>query len=101
MLSSWFPNVNWDKALERTVETLYMTGISLISSLFLVLVLGLLLFLTLKGNLWENKLINSIIAAFVNIFPIDPFYYFNCIINSFYKSYSGNHDRKGMQLYQH
>ena len=30
MLSSWFPNVNWDKALEKTVETLYMTGISLI-----------------------------------------------------------------------
>ena len=28
MLSSWFPNVNWDKAVETTVETLYMTAIS-------------------------------------------------------------------------
>ena len=28
MLSSWFPNVNWEKMWEATVETLYMTGIS-------------------------------------------------------------------------
>ena len=39
----------------------------------MVLFLGLLLFLTSSGNLWENKLINSIIAAIVNIFRSIPF----------------------------
>ena len=37
------------------------------------IVLGLLLFLTVKGNIWENKLINIIIAAIVNIFRSIPF----------------------------
>src|SRR4051794_27470531 len=73
MLSSWFPNVNLDKALEKTVETLYMTGASLIFIAIIGIGLGLLLFLTSNGNLWENKLINSIIAAIVNIFRSVPF----------------------------
>jgi D-methionine transport system permease protein len=73
MLSSWFPNVNLDKALEKTVETLYMTGASLIFIAIIGIGLGLLLFLTSSGNLWENKLVNSIIAAIVNIFRSVPF----------------------------
>ena len=73
MLSSWFPNVNLDKALEKTVETLYMTGVSLIFIAIIGIGLGLLLFLTSSGNLWENKLVNSIIAAIVNIFRSVPF----------------------------
>jgi len=67
------PNVQWDKIGEATVETLYMTGISVLATFVLGTLLGLLLFLTSKGNIWENKLINSIIAAFVNIFRSIPF----------------------------
>jgi D-methionine transport system permease protein len=73
MLSEFFPNVNWDKMWEATNETLYMTGISVLVTFILGIVLGLLLFLTSKGNIWQNALINKIIAAFVNVFRSIPF----------------------------
>ncbi|WNS74859.1 methionine ABC transporter permease [Bacillus sp. DTU_2020_1000418_1_SI_GHA_SEK_038] len=73
MLSEWFPNVKWDKMWEATVETLYMTSISVIATFILGIILGLLLFLTSKGNIWENNFINKIISAIVNIFRSIPF----------------------------
>lgn len=73
MLSELFPNVIWDNLWIATRETLYMTGISLVATFIIGILLGLLLFLTSKGQLWENKFINVIIAAFVNIFRSIPF----------------------------
>ncbi|WP_017756326.1 methionine ABC transporter permease [Calidifontibacillus oryziterrae] len=73
MIESLLPNVKWDNMWEATVETLYMTAVSVAATFFLGILLGLLLFLTSKGNMWENKLINSIVAAFVNIFRSIPF----------------------------
>ncbi|URT70341.1 methionine ABC transporter permease [Cytobacillus firmus] len=73
MLNEWFPNVKWDSMWEATVETLYMTAISVIATFILGAILGLLLFLTSKGNIWENAAINKIISTFVNIFRSIPF----------------------------
>ena len=73
MLNEWFPNVKWDKMWEATTETLYMTSISVIATFILGIILGLLLFLTSKGNIWENAFINKIISAIVNIFRSIPF----------------------------
>ncbi|KPB04687.1 methionine ABC transporter permease [Bacillus sp. CHD6a] len=65
--------VNWDKMWEATLETLYMSSISVVATFILGIVLGLLLFLTAKGNIWESRLINGLVAAFVNIFRSIPF----------------------------
>ncbi|MBM6618876.1 methionine ABC transporter permease [Bacillus suaedaesalsae] len=73
MLSQILPNVRWEKIVEATYETLYMTGISVVATFILGVILGLLLFLTGKGNLLENTFINSLIAAIVNIFRSIPF----------------------------
>lgn len=73
MVNELFPNVKWDKMWEATGETLYMTGISVIATFILGIILGLLLFLTSKGNIWQNGPINKIISAFVNIFRSIPF----------------------------
>jgi len=59
--------------LEATGETLYMTAIAALATFVLGLILGLLLFMTAKVNLWENKSINTVIGAFVNIFRSIPF----------------------------
>ena len=32
MLEQLFPNVNWDNIIEATIETLYMTGISVLAT---------------------------------------------------------------------
>ncbi len=73
MLEVLFPNVVWERAWEKTLETLYMTSISLVFIFFIGIILGLLLFLTSKGNLWENRFFNTIIASIVNIFRSIPF----------------------------
>jgi D-methionine transport system permease protein len=68
-----FPNVRWDRIWDATLETIYMTGISLIATFILGILLGLLLYLTGKGNLWANKPINTVIGAYVNITRSIPF----------------------------
>ncbi|RFU67232.1 methionine ABC transporter permease [Bacillus sp. V59.32b] len=73
MMSELLPNVIWERMWTATEETLYMTGISLVATFFIGILLGLLLFLTSKGQLWENKLINVIVSAVVNIFRSIPF----------------------------
>ena len=87
MLNQWFPNVNWEKMWAATTETLYMTGISTLLTFILGIILGLLLFLTAKGNTWENNGINKIISAIVNIFRSIPFIILIVLLNSFYKVY--------------
>lgn len=66
-------NVDWNQMLEATGETLYMTAIAALATFVLGLILGLLLFMIAKDNLWENKSINTVIGAFVNIFRSIPF----------------------------
>ncbi|UOY90996.1 ABC transporter permease [Ectobacillus sp. JY-23] len=68
-----FPNVDWAEMALASWETLYMTIIAAVATFILGLVLGLLLFMTGKGNLWENKPLNTIIGAFINIFRSIPF----------------------------
>lgn len=58
---------------EATLETLYMTGISVVATFFIGILLGLLLFLTSKNNIWENKVVYWLTALFVNIFRSIPF----------------------------
>ncbi|MEH7352910.1 methionine ABC transporter permease [Neobacillus drentensis] len=73
MINQYFPNVDWLIMWEETKNTLYMTGISVLVTFILGTILGLILFLTAKGNIWENKPINTVISAIVNIFRSIPF----------------------------
>ncbi|WP_090843894.1 methionine ABC transporter permease [Alkalicoccus daliensis] len=58
---------------EATVETLYMSLVALIFTFFFGIILGLLLYLTDKKQIWENKAAHFIIGAYVNIFRSIPF----------------------------
>lgn len=62
-----------DELTTATYETFYMTIISLIGTLIFGILLGLLLFLTTKDGIWENKFINMITAVVVNVFRSIPF----------------------------
>lgn len=68
-----FSNLDTDKLWEATYETFYMTLISLTGTFVFGLLLGLLLYLTAKDGLWENRPINIITATFVNVFRAIPF----------------------------
>lgn len=66
-------NVNVDELLIATYETFYMTIVSLIGTVIIGVLLGLVLFLTTKGGIWESKIVNMLTAAVVNIFRSIPF----------------------------
>ncbi len=68
-----FGEVNWENMWDATVETLYMTVIALLFTFIFGIMLGLLLFLTDRGQLWQNKTAHFIIGAYVNIFRSIPF----------------------------
>ncbi|MDE5977196.1 MAG: ABC transporter permease [Turicibacter sp.] len=73
MLLSFLPNINWEKMFLATAETLYMTIIAAIFVFILGLMIGLTLFLTAPNQLLENRWINRILSAFVNVFRSIPF----------------------------
>lgn len=73
MIETYFPNVDWAKMWEATVETLYMTSVSTIFTFIIGLALGILLFLTGPGHIWANKLVNLLTGSIVNIFRSIPF----------------------------
>lgn len=89
MLEQLLPNVDWDMMIEATIVTLYMTAISVVATFILGIILGLILFLTGKGNLWENRVINGIISAFVNIFRSIPFIILIVLLIPFTKALIG------------
>lgn len=72
-MNNLFPNVVWPDMWAATGQTLYMAGISVAATFVLGILLGLLLFLTSPGNLWENRPVNMVISAIVNIFRSIPF----------------------------
>ncbi|MBU8880819.1 ABC transporter permease [Bacillus sp. FJAT-29790] len=72
-MADFIEMIKWEKLIIATQETIYMTTISVLATFILGLTLGLLLFLTDKGNMWENAFFNSIIAVIVNVFRSIPF----------------------------
>jgi D-methionine transport system permease protein len=89
MLNLWFPNVDWEKMLEATYETLYMTAISTVATFILGIILGLLLFLTMKDNIWENAAVNKVVGSIVNIFRSIPFIILIVLLIPFTKALFG------------
>jgi D-methionine transport system permease protein len=73
MIENLFPNVDWPKMWDATVETLYMTAASTLFTFIIGLVLGVVLFLSSPHQLWANRLVNILTGAFVNIFRSIPF----------------------------
>ncbi len=73
MLRELFPNVLVEDLIVATKETFFMTGISVLGTLIIGILLGLLLFLTDQGNIWANKPANFVVATIVNVFRAIPF----------------------------
>ncbi|KRM13507.1 ABC transporter permease [Paucilactobacillus suebicus DSM 5007 = KCTC 3549] len=66
-------NVNWPDMGSATWETIWMTVVSIIVVAILGALLGLLLFETSSSNSILVKILNWVVAAFVNVFRSIPF----------------------------
>lgn len=73
MFNELVANMKWDKLWEATLETIYMTSISVLATFLIGLILGLVLYLTSEGNIWEKRMTNMIISGVVNVFRSIPF----------------------------
>lgn len=89
MIESLFPHLRMDQLWDATWETLYMTGIAGLATLVLGIVLGVLLFLTSKGQLWQNRAVYSLISVLVNVFRSIPFIILIVLLIPFTKSLIG------------
>ncbi|BEO27066.1 MAG: methionine ABC transporter permease [Serratia marcescens] len=89
MIESLFPHLRLDQLWDATWETLYMTGIAGLATLVLGIVLGVLLFLTSKGQLWQNRTVYSLISVLVNVFRSIPFIILIVLLIPFTKSLIG------------
>lgn len=68
-----FDNVDWPLIAEATTDTLLMTGFSLLFTIIIGLPLGVVLFLTAKGQLMENRMLYQTLSLLVNILRSVPF----------------------------
>ncbi|MGH7026231.1 methionine ABC transporter permease [Brevundimonas sp.] len=68
-----FDNVDWAEIGRATVDTLLMLGGSLVLTVILGVPLGVLLYLSGKGRLAANPMLNAVLSLIVNVLRSVPF----------------------------
>ena len=68
-----FDNVDWAEIGRATIDTLLMLGGSLVLTVILGVPLGVLLYLSGKGRLAENPVLNAVLSLIVNVLRSVPF----------------------------
>lgn len=68
-----FDNLNWPEIGEATLDTLSMSGVSLAFTVLLGLPLGVLLFLSGRGQLLANRPVYAVLSLVVNVLRSLPF----------------------------
>ena len=89
MAETLFPHLKWDQLWAATLETLYMTALSGIATFVLGIALGLALFLTARGGLFQNRSLYSVISIVVNVFRSIPFIILIVLLIPFTKTIVG------------
>lgn len=89
MAENIFPHLKWDQLWAATQETLYMTALSGVATFALGLILGLALFLTARGGMFQNRTVYSLISIVVNVFRSIPFIILIVLLIPFTKTVVG------------
>lgn len=89
MFENLFPHLKLDQLWAATGETLYMTALSGVATFVFGIVLGLALFLTARGGLFQNRAIYSVISVLVNVFRSIPFIILIVLLIPFTKTLIG------------
>lgn len=66
-------NIYWPEVLEATWQTLVMTGVSLFFTVLIGLPLGIVLFLTSRGQWLENRFFYGVLSVITNVLRSVPF----------------------------
>ena len=80
-----FTNIDWEDIGQATLDTLTMTGCSLFFTILLGLPLGVLLFVTGKKQLLEQRSVYALLSVLVNVLlPLPKWtaHYVKCLAHS-------------------
>ena len=72
-MNSFFENIDWSEIGQATLDTLSMLGGSMVLTVVLGLPLGVILFLTGKGQMLQNRAANGVLSLVINILRSVPF----------------------------
>lgn len=89
MAEELFPHLKWDQLWAATQETLYMTALSGVATFVVGIGLGLALFLTARGGLFQNRTVYSVMSIVVNVFRSIPFIILIVLLIPFTKTVVG------------
>lgn len=73
IMNDLFTNIDWSEISDASVDTMFMLGFSVLFSTLIGIPVGLILFLTGKDNLLENKYIHNILSFIINVLRSIPF----------------------------
>lgn len=82
-------NVDWSEIVDGTVATLTMLGFSTLFAVLIGLPVGIILFLTSRGQLLENRVFYSVASVVVNILRSVPFIILMILLIPFTKAIVG------------
>lgn len=72
-MSDFMQNIDWSEIGQATLDTLSMLGGSMALTVVLGLPLGVILFLTGKGQMLQNRAANGVLSLVINILRSVPF----------------------------
>jgi D-methionine transport system permease protein len=72
-MSAFMENIDWSEIGQATLDTLSMLGGSMVLTVTLGLPLGVILFLTGKGQMLQNRLANGVLSLVINVLRSVPF----------------------------
>lgn len=81
--------INFDQMITALSETMYMTFVSLAFAVVLGLIIGILLYCTQSGGLFENIFFSKIIDLLINIFRAIPYILLLILLFGFAKFLTG------------
>lgn len=73
MFSYFITDISYPEIASALLETIYMLGLSVFFSMILGIPIGFILYLTTKGMILQNRIINLILSIIVNIIRSVPF----------------------------
>lgn len=78
-----------DEIIQAAIETAIMLGIGLTAALLIGLPLGILLYLTGKGQMYENRVLGGILSWLVNLVRSFPFIILMVVLSGFTRVVAG------------
>ncbi len=68
-----FKDLDWELLLDACKDTLFMTSVSLLFAVLIGFVIGIILYVTQEGGLYQNKLIHKALDLVVNVLRAVPY----------------------------